>query len=330
MTVAGIETYFDESQSPESNWNEDFSTPESNWKTWIVTDLKTSLLTILLNKYVITTLVVAVSSLFLGAIAVVQSQAQLTPSPTDVTEIDTRNCDATQIACLNAIRNQAQNQLRNAQLTEAAKITQFDLNPENPTEMGLLQRVLNNEAIAFNARVQSVRGERNDPNYGLHPEAIRNNSISNAVKKIALAAGGETSTLVWNDPGTVKTDETGKPVLDENGLKQPRQVYEKLSPHMTQVIGIVQLLVINNSRNSNIPQSDSVALALDLINGQQEVKHSVIALLRLQGLDQVANQLEQQDMYGREVVPTITEQLQENSQENSQETDYYNPFPGGL
>ncbi|MCT7971132.1 hypothetical protein [Laspinema olomoucense] len=321
MTVAGIET-----------WNEDFPTPESNWKTWIVTDLKTSLLTILLNKYVITTLVVAVSSLFLGAIAVFQSQAQLTQSPVDASQVDARNCDATQIACLNAIRSEAQNQLRNTQLTEAAKITQFDLNPENPIEMGLMQRVLNNEAIAFNARVQQVRGDRNDPNYGLHPEAIRNNSTANAVNKIALGAGGETSTLVWNDPGAFKTDETGKPVLDENGLPQPRQVYEKMSPHMTQVIGIVQLLTINSSRNSNIPQSDSVPIALDLINGQEDIKNSVVALLRLQGLDQVASQIEQQDMYGRKVVPSITEQLQENSQENFQENspDFYNPFPGGL
>ncbi|MCT7965016.1 hypothetical protein NG799_01550 [Laspinema sp. D1] len=319
MTVAGIETYFDDSL-----------TPESNWKNWIVTDLKPSFLNILLNKYVMTTLAIALSSLFLGAIALVQSQAQLVPSPTNVAEIDARNCDATSIACLNAIRTQAQNQLQNKQLTEASKITQFDLNPNNPTEMGLMQMVMNNEAIAFNARVQQVRGDRNDPNYGLHPETIRNNSITTAVKKIALAAGGESSTLVWKDSGAVKTDSSGKPILDENGETQQKVFYEKLSPHMTQVIGIVQLLVINSSRNSNIPQSDSIAVALDLINGQQDIKNSVISLLRLQGLDQVANQLEQQDMYGREVVPSLTEQLQENSQENSQETDYYNPFPGGL
>jgi len=315
MTVAGIDTWTDD-QILQSN--------ETNWK---ITDLKANLLNLLVNKYVITILAVTISSLFLGIIAVIQTQSQLVQTPTHLNQVDARNCDATQIACLEAIRSNAQNQLRNTQVGEIAKITQFDLNPENPTERGYLQMILGNETIDFNHRVQSVRGDKNDPNFGRHPDAIKHDSMVTALKKVNLGAGGEGSTLVWNDPANVKTDETGKPVLDVQGKPINKVVHEKLSPHLTQALGILQILVINSSRNPNLSQSDSIAIALDLINGQEEVKTAVISLLRLQGLDPVANEIERRDMYGRSVVPNIPDN---SAPGDINPLDNYNPFPGGF
>ncbi len=39
------------------------------------------------------------------------------------------------------------------------------------------------------------------------------------------------------------------------------------------------------------------------MNGQEDLKTALVPLLRLQGLDAVAEELERRDMYGRSVVP---------------------------
>lgn len=292
-----------------------------------INEIKTNLLQLLLNRWLAAGLAAALATLMLSAIAIFHSDSTISQSPTTVAQVDPSNCDATQVACLEAIRSSAQNQLQNRRVGETAKITQFDLNPNNPEAMGYLQRALVNEAIAFNGRVQESRGDRNSPNYGKHPAAIKYASAIEAMKKVNLGAGGEGSTLVWTDPATVKTDETGKPVLDSDGKPQRRVVYEKLSPHLTQVVGIAQLLANIISENPNLPQSDAVAIALDLMNGQEEIKTALVPLLRLQGLDAVATELERRDMYGRSVVPNLPEDAAP-GQVNP--VDYYNPFPGGF
>ncbi len=172
----------------------------------------------------------AIASLFLAAIALVQNQGQFVQAPTHVSQVNPANCDATQVSCLEAIRASSQNQLQNRRISEASKITQFDLNPNNPEAMGYLQMALVNEAAAFNQRVQESRGDRNSPNYGKHPAAIKYASAIEAMKKVNLGAGGEGSTLVWPDPSEVETDETGKPVLDENGKPERQSGLRKVVP----------------------------------------------------------------------------------------------------
>jgi hypothetical protein len=289
--------------------------------------LKANLLGLLLNRYLFAGLAAAFATLMLSVIAIVHSDGMMSQSATHVSQVDPANCNATEVACLEAIRSSSQNQLQNRRISEVAKITQFDLNPNNPEAMGYLQMAITNEAIAFNTRVQESRGDRDNPNFGKHPAAIKYASAIEAMKKVNLGAGGEGSTLVWNDPSNVKTDSNGKPVLDENGQPQRRVVYEKLSPHLTQAVGMVQLLVNTMSENPNLPQSDAVAVALDLMNGQENLKTALVPLLRLQGLDAVATELERRDMYGRSVVPNPPPDAAP-GQVNPM--DYYNPFPGGF
>lgn len=290
-------------------------------------ELKTNLLQLLLNRWLAAGLAAALATLMLCAIAIFHSNNTISQSPTTVTQVDPNNCDATQVACLEAIRASSQNQLQNRRIGETAKITQFDLNPNNPEAMGYFQRALVNEAIAFNQRVADSRGDRNNPNFGKHPAAIKYASAIEAMKKINLGAGGEGSTLVWPDPSQVATDENGKPILDENGKPERKLIYEKLSPHLTQVVGIAQLLANIISENPNLPQSDAVAIALDLMNGQEDLKTALIPLLRLQGLDAVAEELERRDMYGRAAVPNVPEDAAP-GQVNP--IEFYNPYPGGF
>ncbi|HEY9837360.1 MAG TPA: hypothetical protein V6D27_10730, partial [Vampirovibrionales bacterium] len=289
--------------------------------------IKANLLQLLLNRWLAAGLAAALATLMLSVIAIVHSEGTLSQSGATIAQVDPANCNATEVSCLEAIRSSAQNQLQNRRVAEVAKITQFDLNPNNPEAMGYLQMAITNEANAFNSRVQESRGDRNNPNYGKHPAAIKYASAIEAMKKVNLGAGGEGSTLVWTDPATVKTDETGKPVLDDQGKPQRRVVYEKLSPHLTQALGMVQVLANIMSENPNLPQSDAVAVALDLMNGQEDLKAALVPLLRLQGLDAVATELERRDMYGRSVVKNIPEDAAP-GQVNP--VDYYNPFPGGF
>jgi hypothetical protein len=289
--------------------------------------IKASLFNLLLNRYLAAGLAAAFATLMLSVIAIVHSDGMMSQSATTVAQVNPANCDATQVACLEAIRASSQNQLQNRRISEASKITQFDLNPNSPEAMGYLQMAITNEATAFNTRVQESRGDRNSPNFGKHPAAIKYASAIEAMKKVNLGAGGEGSTLVWPDPSQVATDENGKPILDENGKPERKLVYEKLSPHLTQAMGMVQLLANIISENPNLPQADAVAIALDLMNGQEDLKTALVPLLRLQGLDAVAEELERRDMYGRSVVPNPPEDAAP-GQVNP--VDYYNPFPGGF
>jgi hypothetical protein len=289
--------------------------------------IKANLLGLLLNRYLFAGLAAAFATLMLSVIAIVHSDGMMSQSATTVAQVDPANCNATEVACLEAIRSSSQNQLQNRRISEVAKITQFDLNPNNPEAMGYLQMAITNEAIAFKQRVESARGDRNSPNFGKHPAAIKYASAIEALKKVNLGAGGEGSTLVWPDPSQVARDENGKPILDENGKPERKLVYEKLSPHLTQAVGMVQLLVNIVSENPNLPQADAVAIALDLMNGQEDLKTALVPLLRLQGLDAVATELERRDMYGRSVVPNPPEDAAP-GQVNP--IEFYNPFPGGF
>ncbi|MCT7957244.1 hypothetical protein [Laspinema palackyanum] len=289
--------------------------------------IKANLLQLLLNRWLAAGLAAALATLMLSVIAIVHSEGTISQSATTIAQVDPANCNATEVSCLEAIRASSQNQLQNRRISETAKITQFDLNPNNPEAMGYLQMAITNEANAFNNRVQESRGDRNNPNFGKHPAAIKYASAIEAMKKVNLGAGGEGSTLVWPDPAGVKTDSTGKPVLDENGKPQRKVIYEKLSPHLTQALGMVQLLANIISENPTLPQSDAVAIALDMMNGQEDLKTALVPLLRLQGLDAVAEELERRDMYGRSVVPNVPEDAAP-GQVNP--VDYYNPFPGGF
>ncbi|MCT7970262.1 hypothetical protein NG799_28500 [Laspinema sp. D1] len=324
MTVAnpGFDTNYLDELTDDSD-----ETADSNSRVPQLAQIKSSLFNLFLNRYLAAGLAAAFATLMLSVIAIVHSDGMMSQSATTVAQVDPANCNATEVACLEAIRSSSQNQLQNKRIGEVAKITQFDLNPNNPEAMGYLQMAITNEAIAFNTRVQESRGDRDNPNYGKHPAAIKYASAIEAMKKVNLGAGGEGSTLVWNDPAAVKTNETGKPVLDENGKPQRRVVYEKLSPHLTQAVGMVQLLVNIMSENPNLPQSDAVAVALDLMNGQEDLKTALVPLLRLQGLDAVATELERRDVYGRSVVKNIPEDAAP-GQVNP--VDYYNPFPGGF
>ena len=57
-------------------------------------------------------------------------------------------------------------------------------------------------------------------------------------------------------------DETGKPVLDENGKTRTASGLRKVVPHLTQAVGMVQVLANIMSENPNLPQSDAVASRL--------------------------------------------------------------------
>lgn len=321
MTVAnpGFDTpYLDELADDSANSNSQL--PQFG-------QIKANLLQLLLNRWLAAGLAAALATLMLSVIAIVHSEGTLSQSATTIAQVNPANCDATEVSCLEAIRTSAQNQLQNRRVAETAKITQFDLNPHRPEAMGYLQMALVNEAIAFNTRVQESRGDRNDPNFGKHPAAIKYASAIEALKKVNLGAGGEGSTLVWPDPANLKTDSTGKPILDEDGKPQRKIIHEKLSPHLTQAVGMVQLLSNIMSENPNLPQSDAVAIALDMMNGQNELKATLVPLLRLQGLEAVATELERRDMYGRSVVPNIPENAAP-GQVNP--IEFYNPFPGGF
>jgi len=223
----------------------------------------------LLNSYLVTGVIAAMVTVIIIVVAALQAGQKPTANADTV---------ATGIQA-------AADQLTQARYAFAEAATRTDLNPNYAANPGALQKAILRAASEFKQNVDAQQSDKNSPWYQVHASIITQNAVVNALKLVNSAASGQAAIIISEDPATGK------------------KKYQKLSLGETQAIGIAKLLVIQAAQQPTMQSPDLTENALNIMGTQKVIKDSTSQLLRSQGMEPVAQQIDNQDLFGRTVFP---------------------------
>lgn len=146
------------------------------------------------------------------------------------------------------------------------ELTATDFDSKN--YMGLIQRAVESEAIAFNERTKDVTRQT-----GLHEAIVKNNSLTDTQEWAETASSGRGVVVSWYS------------------YKEGRWKHQPISPELTVAFAGVRNLAILNTYDQTFKPTALVPMTQDMWAQNQEWRQSLANYLEQQGATPVAQQL---------------------------------------
>lgn len=161
-----------------------------------------------------------------------------------------------------------QSQQEFAAITQKIKneITATDFDSKN--YMGLIQRAVESEAIAFNERAKEVTRQT-----GLHEAIVKNNSLSDTQEWAETASSGVGIVVSWYS------------------FREARWKHQPISPELTVAFAGIRNLSIFGTYDETFRPTPLVPMTQDIWAQNQEWRHGLANFLEQQGATPVAQQL---------------------------------------